>query len=114
MSDLGALTADGIGLLIGSLGEATGTLTQDGTANAFTDGVVVRENRRPRQGQSDIRERTLVLLNDGIGVTPVTDSRVAFTGDSTSWTVLEADPISPGGTSVGWVLELTTNTAREG
>jgi hypothetical protein len=115
VAELATMTSEGIALLVEALGEQTGTLyDQDGEDYAFTDGVVVSENREARShGKTDLRTRTLVLLADGVDAEPRSRWRVTFTGDSATWTVQEAKPIAPGGTVAGWRLDLTDVVDRE-
>jgi hypothetical protein len=107
VSLLGDLLGLGLGVLREVAGAVTGNLYQDGATTAWTQGRIVSEVRQPDEGDRDRLERVLELQAAGItGVTPRADARLTFTGSSTRWRVVSADPIAPGGTTVAWRLVL--------
>ena len=95
----------------GDLPGATGTLTQDGTESAFTDAVITRKRRVAGGGNKDLEQIDMLLASSGIAVEPHRDARVTFTGETTSWLVIESRPIAPGGTVAGWNMTLIDYTA---
>jgi hypothetical protein len=109
----GDLIGLGLDVLREVAGGQTGNLVQDGTTYAFTKGRLVRDDRRPGAGNRDVREGVLELAVAGVAIEPRADAVLTFTGDTTAWTVTEARPIAPGGTTVAWRLTLRDDEQRD-
>lgn len=128
MSALGDILDLGLGVLRGVAGAVTGTLDQDDVTTAWTEGRIVTELREPAEGNKDRLERVLELAapvtyeveaddpDDDptvVTVTPRADANVVFTGSTTRWRAMSADPITPGGTTIAWRLRLEAFVVRD-
>jgi hypothetical protein len=112
VSDLSALTTDGVDLLVSALGEVTGTLYDGSESHAFESAAVVDEGREAQPGKTDVRSRTLLVAAAGVDAAPRARWRLTFTGDAATWAVLEAEPVAPGGTVVAWRLSIVDRVDR--
>lgn len=107
MSDAGDILLAGLGLLTEVFGEEAGNLYLPGSSTAYPfTGLIPRQRRDPKANLRDDESIAMVIRSGDISTTPLADSRVVFTGETRSWHVLEAQPVSPGTGVVGWRLSL--------
>jgi hypothetical protein len=96
-----------------------GTLTAPAGSPASSSGAFTGArftqpvDRAPGGGNRDNLTAALRIPTTGFAGVPLRDSRLTITGDSRAWLVVEADPVAPGGTTIGYQLELASWANRD-